>query len=157
MIMDNNEHKSLNQIIDYRIKKIDEFRNNDINPYPYKFRKDLNIYFINENEEKLKEKNIITAGRIISMRSMGKAAFMNIQDEFDKIQLYIKNDIVGISTYDKIVKQLDIGDIVGINGKLFQNQLVPKYTLQNQWQVLMYLTVLLLTIQKALRKSHKVC
>ena len=88
--MDNNEQKSLNQIIDFRIKKIDEFRNDDINPYPYKFKKDLNIDFINKNEEKLNEKNIITAGRIISMRSMGKAAFMNIQDEFDKIQIYIK-------------------------------------------------------------------
>ena len=46
------------------------------------------------------------------MRSMGKAAFMNIQDEFDKIQIYIKNDIVGISNYNKIVKKLDIGDII---------------------------------------------
>jgi len=56
--MDNNEQKSLNQIIDFRIKKIDEFRNDDINPYPYKFKKDLNIDFINKNEEKLNEKNI---------------------------------------------------------------------------------------------------
>ena len=122
MIMDNNEHKSLNQIIDFRIKKIDDFKNEKINPYPYKFKKDLNIDFINENEEKLKEKDITTAGRIISMRSMGKAAFMNIQDEFDKIQLYIKNDVIGISNYDTIVKKLDIGDIVGINGKLFRTR-----------------------------------
>ena len=120
--MDNNEHKSLNQIIDFRIKKIDDFKNEKINPYPYKFKKDLNIDFINENEEKLKEKDITTAGRIISMRSMGKAAFMNIQDEFDKIQLYIKNDVIGISNYDTIVKKLDIGDIVGINGKLFRTR-----------------------------------
>tara|TARA_B100002052_G_scaffold112687_1_gene103869 strand:- start:3390 stop:4880 length:1491 start_codon:yes stop_codon:yes gene_type:complete len=120
--MDNNEHKSLNQIIDFRIKKIDEFKSDDINPYPYKFKKDLNIDFINKNEEKLNEKNITTAGRIISMRSMGKAAFMNIQDEFDKIQLYIKNDTIGISKYNTIVKKLDIGDIVGIDGKLFRTR-----------------------------------
>ena len=40
---------------------------------------------------------------------------MNIQDEKDKIQLYIKNEIVGLDKYDKIVKKLDIGDIVGVS------------------------------------------
>ena len=53
---------------------------------------------------------------------MGKACFMNIQDEKDKIQLYIKNQIVGLDKYDKIVKKLDIGDIVGISGTLFRTR-----------------------------------
>ena len=43
---------------------------------------------------------------------MGKACFMNVQDEKGKIQLYIKNDIVGIDRYDSIVRKLDIGDII---------------------------------------------
>ena len=47
---------------------------------------------------------------------------MNIQDEKDKIQLYIKNEIVGLDNYDKIVKRLDIGDIIGISGTLFRTR-----------------------------------
>ena len=120
--MDNKEQKSLSQIIEYRIKKIDELRNNNINPYPYKFFKEHDISYMLDNEEGLKKKKISTAGRIISLRSMGKACFMNIQDEFSKIQLYVKNDLIGIDIYDKVVKNLDIGDIVGVEGVLFRTK-----------------------------------
>tara|TARA_B100000614_G_scaffold251606_1_gene263367 strand:+ start:3884 stop:5374 length:1491 start_codon:yes stop_codon:yes gene_type:complete len=120
--MENNEQKSLNQIIDFRIKKIKEIKAENINPYPYKFNKELDINYIIENEESLKDSNIITAGRIVSLRSMGKAAFMNIQDFEEKIQLYIKNEIVSLDLYDKVVKKLDIGDIIGIEGSLFRTR-----------------------------------
>ena len=117
--MDNKEQKSLNQIIEYRIKKIAELKNNNINPYPYKFNKEFDISYILDHEKDLEGQKISTAGRVVSLRNMGKAAFMNIQDEFDKIQLYIKNDLIGLDVYDKIAKNLDIGDIIGISGVLF--------------------------------------
>ena len=120
--MDNNEQKSLQQIIEYRIKKIEQLRNNGVEPYPYKFMKKYNILYILNNENKLKGKNISVAGRIISLRSMGKACFMNIQDETDKMQLYVKNSLIGLDNYDKIVKNLDIGDIIGIKGILFRTK-----------------------------------
>ena len=120
--MDNKEQKSLSQIIEYRIKKIDELKSNGINPYPYKFNKDYNVSYILNHEEQLKEQEISTAGRIVSLRNMGKACFMNIQDEFDKIQLYIKNNLIGLDIYDKVAKNLDIGDIIGINGVLFRTK-----------------------------------
>ena len=120
--MDKNEHKSLNQIIDFRVEKINQLVSDGINPYPYKFNKEYDIDFVIKSEEDLANKDISVAGRIISLRSMGKACFMNIQDEKDKIQLYIKNEIVGFDKYDKIVKKLDIGDIVGISGTLFRTR-----------------------------------
>ena len=120
--MDNKEQKSLSQIIEYRIKKIDELKSNGINPYPYKFNKDYDVSYILTHEEKLKEQKISTAGRIVSLRNMGKACFMDIQDEFDKIQLYIKNNLIGLDIYDKVAKNLDIGDIIGINGVLFRTK-----------------------------------
>ena len=120
--MDNKEQKSLSQIIEYRTKKIDELKNNNINPYPYNFNKDFDISYILNHENDLSEQEFSTAGRIVSLRNMGKAAFMNIQDEFDKIQLYIKNDLIGLENYDKIVKNLDIGDIIGIKGVLFRTK-----------------------------------
>ena len=88
--MDNNDQKSLKQIIEYRIKKVNQLRSEGIEPYPYKFKKDYDISYILNSENNLKDKTIAFAGRIISLRSMGKACFMNIQDETEKMQLYIK-------------------------------------------------------------------
>jgi len=120
--LDNNDQKSLKQIIEYRIKKINQLREEGIEPYPYKFKKDYDISYVLKSEVDLKDKKAIIAGRIISLRSMGKACFMNIQDETEKIQLYIKNNLIGLDNYDKIVKNLDIGDIIGVEGILFRTK-----------------------------------
>ena len=120
--MDNNDQKSLKQIIEYRIKKINQLREEGIEPYPYKFKKDYDISYVLKSEVDLKDKKAIIAGRIISLRSMGKACFMNIQDESDKIQLYIQNKNIGIDIYEKVIKNIDIGDIIGVNGVLFRTK-----------------------------------
>ena len=120
--MDNNEQKSLNQIIDFRIKKREILFENNINPYPYKFLKENTISEILENENKLSEKKLSIAGRIVSLRNMGKACFMNIQDEYDKIQLYVKNKNIGLDIYEKVIKNIDIGDIIGVSGLLFRTK-----------------------------------
>jgi lysyl-tRNA synthetase class 2 len=60
-------------------------------------------------------------GRIMSNRQMGKAAFFHIQDTQGRIQIYLKKDSVGEKTFE-IYKLLDIGDIVGIEGKVFQTR-----------------------------------
>lgn len=57
------------------------------------------------------------AGRIMFLRKMGKASFLNIQDKFGKIQIYISLDTVGEESYN-IFKVCDIGDIIGIYGRL---------------------------------------
>ncbi len=57
------------------------------------------------------------AGRVMFMRKMGKASFFNIQDKFGKVQVYISIDSVGEESYN-ILKLTDIGDIVGVYGKL---------------------------------------
>jgi lysyl-tRNA synthetase, class II len=61
------------------------------------------------------------AGRILSMRKFGKAAFCHIVDSSAQIQVYVKMDTVGDEQYAAF-KKWDIGDIVGITGKLFKTQ-----------------------------------
>ncbi len=58
------------------------------------------------------------AGRIMSMRKFGKAAFFHIQDETGKLQVYARRDILGDEEF-KLFKKWDIGDIVGTEGRLF--------------------------------------
>jgi lysyl-tRNA synthetase class 2 len=63
--------------------------------------------------------NVSIAGRIMSKRIMGKAAFCNIQDKPGNIQAYVARDAVGEESYADF-KKYDIGDIVGIKGYVFR-------------------------------------
>ena len=61
------------------------------------------------------------AGRITGLRKFGKAAFLHIQDETDRIQVYVKKDAVGPEIFAQF-KKWDIGDIGGFEGKLFKTK-----------------------------------
>jgi len=92
-----------------------------IDPYPYSFEITHRIKDIILDEEQLKEKEISTAGRIISIREMGKACFATIEDFDSKIQIYIKKDTVGDKTWN-VFKLLNPGDIIGVSGQIFRTK-----------------------------------
>ncbi len=62
------------------------------------------------------------AGRLVSLRTMGKAIFGHIQDLTGRIQIYIRKDIVGDENFYFFNEIFDLGDIVGVKGKLFRTQ-----------------------------------
>ena len=102
-----------------RIEKLDRVRELGVNPYPTKFERTDLVEIIKENFEEKKAVKI--AGRIISMRKMGKAAFFNVKDFSGKMQVYIQKDSVGEDNF-AVFKCLDIGDFVGVYGYLFITQ-----------------------------------
>ena len=59
------------------------------------------------------------AGRLIAIRKMGKASFARIRDRAGTLQLYFKRDLAGEEAYDFFKKRLDLGDFLGLRGKLF--------------------------------------
>jgi lysyl-tRNA synthetase class 2 len=61
------------------------------------------------------------AGRIITLRSFGKIAFLNLQDRSGSIQVYAQRDHLGTEPY-KIFKKFEVGDIIGVQGGLFRTQ-----------------------------------
>lgn len=63
---------------------------------------------------------ISIAGRLIALRSMGKAIFGHIQDFTGRLQIYLKKDILGDEKFKFVEDYLDIGDIIGLKGKLFR-------------------------------------
>lgn len=66
---------------------------------------------------------VSVAGRVMSMRIMGKAAFFNLQDDSGKIQVYISRDDLPEGYYNTIFKKLvDIGDVIGIEGFVFKTR-----------------------------------
>jgi len=110
-----------------RREKLNEIIKLGINPYPPElFEINVNARDIHENYERNKTdyKNISIAGRIMSIRDMGKACFVSLQDATGRIQLYVKRDDIcpgeDKTAYDTLFKKLlDIGDIIGVAGFVF--------------------------------------
>ncbi|MDP2753592.1 MAG: lysine--tRNA ligase, partial [Nitrospirota bacterium] len=119
--------EEINELIEQRIKKLAELRQSGIEPFGSSFyAEDHASEILNKFgsvEKEALEANPVScslAGRIISMRDFGKAAFAHIQDTTGKIQVYFKKDMLGEKQI--IVKKLDIGDIIGLKGKLFRTK-----------------------------------
>ena len=112
------KQKSLKQIMDFRIEKLDALSKSGINPYPEKFDVTHTNAEIKENYIKYEGSDVIVAGRIMAIRKMGKASFMQMMDSSGRIQIFIRKDDIGEKNYSNF-KLLDIGDFIGIKGKVF--------------------------------------
>lgn len=110
-----------------RRQKLEELIKLGINPYPPEsFEINVTAKDILENYERNKTdyKNISIAGRVMTVRDMGKASFVSLQDTTGRIQLYIKRDDLcpgeDKTLYDLLWKKCtDIGDIIGVTGFVF--------------------------------------
>ena len=110
-----------------RRQKLEELNSMGINAYPAElFEINANAAEIKDKYEnnKIEYKNVSLAGRILSVRDMGKACFAVIQDQSGKIQIYVRRDDIcpseDKSLYDNVFKRLlDIGDIIGVKGFVF--------------------------------------
>ena len=113
-----------------RREKLHKLRELGINPYP------AHLFPVNHTSKQVKEqfeegKQVIVAGRLMSIRIQGKASFAQLQDAEGKIQTYFNRDEICTgedkSKYNEVFKKLlDIGDFVGIEGELFTTQVGEK-------------------------------
>lgn len=105
-------------LIAERWKKIKELEKSGIKAFGAKYDKQNMIGDVLKHspEENLKFK---TAGRLMSLRGKGKTYFAHIEDQSGRIQIYIRKDELGDEAFDKIVKMLNVGDIIGVEGQLF--------------------------------------
>lgn len=108
-----------------RRDKVQALRDLGIDPFGHRFEVthhslELKSQYANYTHEQLEEMAIPcqVAGRIMTKRGKGKAGFMHIQDKEGQIQIYVRQDNVGVENY-QLFKSADIGDIVGITGTVF--------------------------------------
>jgi lysyl-tRNA synthetase, class II len=114
--------QELNELLKRRREELEHLKKSGINPYGYEY--DVTGYsqsIIGGFKDDASPKRYRVAGRIMSMRKMGKASFMHIQDREGRIQLYLRTDALH-ETYDR-VKLLDIGDIIGVEGDVFRTKM----------------------------------
>ena len=115
-------------IIEERRKKLQLLRDKNtayINDFLKEhYANDLHGQYDELSKEDLESKNIdniSVAGRIVLMRVMGNASFATIRDSSGDIQVYVSKNTVDIDIYEDF-KTWDLGDIVGIKGKLFKTK-----------------------------------
>ncbi len=115
------EQQELNELLQVRRRKLDALREKGIEPFGQKFEADHYSTDIIENFEQLEGRNVTIAGRVISIRSHGKAAFAHLQDYQGKVQIYIRQDQVGEEKYENF-DLVDIGDFIGCVGEVFKTR-----------------------------------
>lgn len=121
------DHLKENPLRAEKRRKLHEMREKGIQPFPYRYERTAMLNEIRsqfseiQTGEVLKDKVFRVAGRLMTKRPMGKAAFFNIQDQTDNIQVYLKKeelDELSRTTFELI----DLGDIVGVEGFVFKSQ-----------------------------------
>lgn len=109
-------------------RKLHALREKGINPYPYAFENKTAIAEIVEKHaaglqagEKKPENVYRIAGRLMTLRAMGKACFFNVQDQTGSVQVYVKTE--ELPEQERAAFELvDLGDIVGVEGYVFKSQ-----------------------------------
>ncbi len=117
-----------NELIQQRFKKLSEISASGIKPYAGRFAgtasaRELAEKHGNATKEELEQTKVAAtvAGRIVALRSFGKACFCHIQDGSGRVQLYVQKNTLGEEAYG-LFKKLDIGDFIGAAGHLFRTK-----------------------------------
>ena len=123
-----------------RREKLSKLKELGINPYP------ANLYPVDTTSKQVEEnyqegKEVVVAGRLMSVRIQGKASFASLQDSEGRVQLYFNRDEIcpgeDKTLYNEVFKKLlDLGDFVGVEGTLFTTQVGEKTILVKNFVLL---------------------
>jgi lysyl-tRNA synthetase, class II len=116
------EHEDLNVLMQRRREELDNLKKSGIDPYPYEFdRTEFSKEILESHKDDAPQRTVSVAGRIMSLRRMGKASFCHIQDSKGRIQIYLRKEDLG-APYDAF-KLMDIGDVIGVKGYVFRTKM----------------------------------
>ncbi|MEQ1878503.1 MAG: OB-fold nucleic acid binding domain-containing protein, partial [Bdellovibrionia bacterium] len=105
-------------------RKLKNLRDAGVNPFPYEFQRTHTLGQLREKfghlkaGDKLEDQRAQVAGRMLTRRDMGKAAFFNLRDQSGDLQIYLKSEEL-TPEEQTIYDNLDIGDFVGVDGFVF--------------------------------------
>ena len=117
-----------NTVLEQQRKRALELKNSGVELYPNSHKVEQSVPEVllengprSADDLEASHARVSVAGRMMALRSFGKAAFIQIQDDGERIQVYVKRDIVGKETYT-VFKKLDVGDILRVEGRLFRTK-----------------------------------
>ena len=143
-------HKELRS---QRLQKMEQVESLGILPYEYSFdRTHTASQIISGYTEGA---DTAAAGRIMSMRKMGKASFAHIMDASGRVQIYIKQDAVGETAYT-VFKSLDLGDFIGVKGQMFKTRTGEITVLVSEMKLLAKALRPLPVVKEQIRDDEKI-
>ena len=118
--------KSTTEIISNKWEEIEELKREGIDPFGHSFFRTHKIKDLIENNKNLQvgeccQGKVSIAGRLMALRTHGKAIFANIEDVSGRIQIYIKSNKIGENAF-KLFSKIGIGDILGVSGLIFKTR-----------------------------------
>jgi len=113
--------EDLGRLMAIRRDKLDKLRSLGVEPFGQAYQRSHSAREVVEGFSSLEGKSVSLAGRLNAIRSHGKAAFADLQDQSGRVQIYVKKDIVGDAAFE-IFEILDLGDIVGVRGLVFKTK-----------------------------------
>ncbi len=120
--MEQGHTEDLNDLMRRRREEYNELLERGVTAFGYDYPVDAEAAEVLASfTDEAPQRTVAIAGRIMTMRRMGKASFAHIMDHTGKIQIYAKRDDLGEEIYD-IFKLLDIGDIIGVTGYVFRTR-----------------------------------
>ncbi len=108
------------RITEQRLNSLKRIRDRGIDPYPHTYHPTHTIAEARAAFEQVGDApgSMSVAGRVVGMRSMGKMSFLDLRDGSGKIQLSLRKDVLGVDGYG-LLDDIDVGDFLGAEGKLF--------------------------------------
>jgi len=143
--MENKEQQQnavpIEQIMQHRKQKAKDLASQGINPYPAKCVLDKNIAvlqkeFASLEQGQVSDVRVKAAGRVMTYRNMGKAAFLDLRDGSGKIQIYVRADKVGADKYKLFKDMVDLSDIISVEGLPFRTKTNELSIMVESWSML---------------------
>jgi len=120
--------KAIDKLMANRLQKLLQIEESGTNPYPNDFIPSTSSSTIRSRYEDMDEEQLSQqeeqhslAGRVMTLRSMGKASFLHIKDQYGTLQVYVRRDIVGTDAYS-LFKLYEVGDILGVTGRVMRTR-----------------------------------
>ena len=118
--------KSTTEIISNKWEEIEELKKEGIDPFGHSFNRTYKIKDLIKKNKDLQigecgKEKVRVAGRLMALRTHGKAVFANIEDISGRIQIYIKSNKVGEDAF-KLFSKIGVGDILGVSGLIFRTR-----------------------------------
>lgn len=129
---------SLEELRSVRVAKLESLKKAGIDAFPLKINFPiLEISKIKKDFKKnLRKKGIGVAGRIMAKREHGGSAFLDLYDGFEKLQIFIGRDKIGVDSFKLFSENIDVGDFIAISGRPFYTKRKEPTIEAAHWQVL---------------------
>jgi lysyl-tRNA synthetase, class II len=114
-------NEELSEILQNRRQKLEKLREQNINPFPFRYERTHHSGQIIADFDLLEANSTVVriAGRLMSIRLHGKTLFAHLKDGTGLIQIYLRRDDVGQEIFDRF-NLFDMGDIIGVEGTVFK-------------------------------------